>query len=67
MKTLKKKHVNFEGEKEVIKLVQLNDKDRAELNTSYQYAITFGDYNDIDMEADTIAEAEEQFKFWGID
>lgn len=67
MKTLKRKYVNFEGEKEVIKIVQLNNKDKIDNNTNCDYAITFGEYNDIDMEADTMQEAEELFKYWGID
>ncbi|WP_346938129.1 hypothetical protein [uncultured Clostridium sp.] len=67
MKTLKKKYVKFEGEKEVIKLVELNNKDRIDNNVNCNYAITFGEYNDIDMEAETLAEAEEQYKYWGID
>ena len=67
MKTLKKKYVKFEGEKEILKLKELNEKDKKELNINSNYAITFGDYDDVDMESDTLAEAEEQFKFWGID
>ena len=67
MKTIKKKYVKFEGEKEVIKLKELNEKDKKELNISCSYIITFGEYEDIDMEAETIQEAEEQYKYWGID
>lgn len=67
MKTLKKKYVKFEGEKEIIKLVELSEKDKIENNVNCNFAIIFGEYNDVDIEADTIEEAQEQFKFWGID
>lgn len=65
MKTLKKKIVRFEGEREVIKLKQLNEKDKINLGLDSSYIITFGEYEDIDMEADNIEEAQEQFKNWG--
>jgi len=67
MKTLKKKYVKFQDEKEIIKLKELNEKDKKELNINCNYIITFGEYEDVDMESDTLAEAEEQYKFWGID
>lgn len=67
MKTLKTKHIKFQGESETLKLKELNEKDKKELNINSNYIITFGTYDDIDMESDTIQEAEEQYKFWGID
>lgn len=67
MKTLKTKKVKFQGESETLKLKQLNEKDKKELNINSNYVITFGEYEDIDQESDSINEALEQYNYWGID
>lgn len=60
MKTLKSKYFNDEK----LKLKELNEKEQQDQN-GYKYIITYGEYDDVEFEEDSLQAATEWYNDYG--